>query len=142
MKQTDIFYPFLAMMVLTLCVWAYMYVLRIGYMIGNRIRPADLATSEAVGKVLPERINYPSHNLKNLFELPVLFYALCLFLFVTDQVNVVYLYSACIFVAFRALHSLVHCTVNIVVLRFFAYIVSAVILWFMVIKAVISLLRG
>lgn len=99
----------------------------------------DLATSEAIGKVLPGRINYSSHNLKNLFELPVLFYARCLFLFMTNQVNVVYLYSACIFVAFRALHSLIHCTVNIVVLRFFAYIVSTIILWFMVVKAIISL---
>lgn len=142
MKQTDIFYPFLAMMVITLCVWAYMYILRIGYMIGNRIRPADLATSEAVGRILPERINYPSHNLKNLFELPVLFYALCLFLFVTDRVNGVYLYAAWICVTFRALHSLIHCTVNIVVLRFLAYIVSAASLWFMVIKAVISLPGG
>lgn len=142
MTQADIFFPFLAMMALTLCVWAYMYMLRIGYMIGNRINPGDLATGEAVGRVLPERVNYPSHNLKNLFELPVLFYALCLFLFVTDQVNSVYLYSAWIFVAFRAMHSLIHCTVNIVVLRFLAYIVSAVSLWFMVIKAVISLPGG
>jgi hypothetical protein len=33
------------------------------------------------------------------------------------------------------LHSAVHCTVNIVLLRFWLYCISALALWFMVVRA-------
>lgn len=138
MKQTDIFSPFLSMMIITMIVWVYMYIRRGRYMFKNGIRPGALATPEAVNRALPDEVNGPSNNLKNMFELPVLFYALCLFLFLTGRVNVVYLYSAYIFVIFRAVHSLVHCTVNIVSLRFFAYVISSAALWFMIVKAAVG----
>lgn len=142
MKQTDIFSPLLIMMIVTMVVWIYMYIRRGRYMFKNGIRPGDLATPEAVGRVLPDEVNGPSNNLKNLFELPVLFYALCLFLFVAGRVDVVYLYSAYAFVILRAVHSLIQCTVNIVPLRFTAYVISSAALWFMIIHAAIGQFHG
>jgi hypothetical protein len=38
-------------------------------------------------------------------------------------------------VVFRVLHSAVHCTINIVLLRFALYAASSVALWFMVLRA-------
>jgi hypothetical protein len=55
-------------------------------------------------------------------------------------VNEFYLDAAWIFVAFRALHSLVHCTVNIVMLRFWLYAISTLALWAMVGRAAIGAL--
>ena len=80
----------------------------------------------------------PSDNLKNLFELPVLFYALVLYLFVTDQVDATYVTSAWVFVVFRVLHSAVHCTFNLVLLRFWLYFISAAALWFMSLRALVA----
>jgi hypothetical protein len=43
--------------------------------------------------------------------------------------------AAWVFVAFRALHSAVHCTINIVMLRFYLYLVSTLAVWFMLARA-------
>ena len=77
----------------------------------------------------------PSDNFKNLFELPVLFYALSLYLFVTGQVDGAYVAAGWIFAAFRVLHSAVHCTFNHVMLRFNLYLISCLALGFMAIRA-------
>jgi hypothetical protein len=77
----------------------------------------------------------PSDNLKNLFEIPVLFYALVLYLFVTNQVDAVYVNAAWVFVVFRALHSAVHCTFNLIMLRFYLYLFATLAVWFIAIRA-------
>jgi hypothetical protein len=128
--QTAIFCPFFAMLVLTFLVWVYMYVRRIRFLTANKVSPVDLAIPGALAKISPPGVANPSDNLKNLFEIPVLFYALVLYLYVTNQVDPVYVSAAWVFVAFRALHSLVHCTFNLVPLRFALYLSSTLALWF------------
>jgi hypothetical protein len=65
---------------------------------------------------------------------------LTLYLFVVNKVDEIYLIAAWTFAGFRVLHSAVHCTVNIVMLRFWLYCISALALWFMVIRAALSAL--
>ena len=123
------------MMLLTGLVWVFMYARRIPAMQAAR-RPVQFYTTpEKVVERLPEAINYPAHNLKNLFELPVLFYALCLLLYVTGNVDGVHVAAAWGFVAFRALHSLIHCTINRVMARFVCYLISSLLLWIMLVRA-------
>jgi hypothetical protein len=131
----SIFGPFLATMLLTLAVWVYMYIRRIHFIETAKLRPQDLAVPGTLARLSPPAVSNPSDNLKNLFELPVLFYALALYLFATGQVDAGHVYAGWIFAAFRALHSAVHCTFNVVMLRFWLYAVSAAALWFMVIRA-------
>jgi hypothetical protein len=135
MAQQSIFGPFFATMFLTLVVWVYMYVRRTHFITSNKIRPNDLAVPGAFAKLSPAVVSNPSDNLKNLFEMPVLFYALALYLFVTSQVDAAYVYAGWVFAAFRALHSAIHCTFNLVLLRFWLYAVSTVALSFVVIRA-------
>jgi hypothetical protein len=104
MAQTSIFGPFFATMLLTLLVWMYMYIRRIRFITKNNINPKDLTVPGALAQLSPAAVSNPSDNLKNLFEIPVLFYALALYLFVTNQVDAAYVSAAWIFVAFRALH--------------------------------------
>ena len=134
MAPQAIFGPFFATIFLTLIVWVYMYVRRIHFITGNKISPNDLAVPGALARLTPPAVSNPSDNLKNLFEMPVLFYALALYLFVTSQVDAVYVYAGWVFVAFRALHSAVHCTFNLVLLRFWLYAISTVALWFIAIR--------
>ena len=138
MRVEQIFAPFLTMLVLTLIVWVYMYYRRLTYIFANKIDPQSLTTRDRAAGQYPPTITYPSDNLKNLFELPVLFYALCLYLFATQSVDAIHVWSAWVFVAFRVLHSLIHCSLNVVKYRFASYAVSAVALWFMVSRAVVD----
>src|SRR5215475_69440 len=137
MAQHAIFGPFFATMFLTLIVWVYMYVRRIHFINSSKISPHDLATPGALAKLSPAAVSNPSDNLKNLFEMPVLFYALALYLFVTSQVDAAYLYAGWVFAAFRALHSAVHCTFNLVLLRFWLYAISTAALSFIMLRAVL-----
>ena len=140
MNQQLIFRPFLALMLLTLVVWLYMYARRIPFIIKSKLTAEQLAPLE-LARLSPAAVSTPSDNLKNLFEMPTMFYALCLYLFVTQRVDATYLVGAWIFVLFRVLHSLVHCTINVVILRFWLYAASTAALWFMTIRATVLALR-
>ncbi len=137
MDQSSIFGPFFAMLGLTLAVWVYMYVRRISWIRANDIQPDQLTPNE-MARLAPPEISNPSDNLKNLFEMPVLFYALVLYLYVTEQVDPTYLAAAWGFVAFRVLHSLVHCTFNKVMLRFNLYLVSSLALFYLGLRAALD----
>ena len=138
MPQSAIFGPFFATIGLTFAVWVYMYVRRIRFINGTKITPGELAIPGRLAQLSPPEVSNPSDNLKNLFEIPVLFYALALYLFVTDQVDAVGVVAAWVFVAFRALHSAVHCTFNLVMLRFTLYAISSLALWFIAMRAAIA----
>lgn len=134
MPALDLLPPMLALMGLTLLVWCYMYLLRLGYLFRLRIDPQRLATPGALNAALPDRINNPSNNFKNLFELPVLFYLLCLLVMQAGLSDAGWRAMAWGFVALRTLHSLIHCTLNIVKWRFAAYLLSSLLLWAMLLR--------
>lgn len=141
MSQYAIFGPFFATILLTLVVWVYMYIRRIRFIRSNSFSANEL-TPLAIMQLSPPEVANPSDNLKNLFEIPVLFYALGLYLFVTQQVDTVYVTAAWIFVMFRALHSAVHCTFNLIVLRFYLYLMSTLAVWFTAIRAALVYFGG
>jgi hypothetical protein len=139
MDQSAIFDPFFCVILLTLVVWIYMYARRIPFIRDNALTPEQLTPAE-LARLSPPAVSNPSDNLKNLFELPTIFYALVLYLYVTRQVDPVYVTAAWVFAGFRVAHSAVHCTVNVVLVRFGLYSVSALALWFMVIRAALAAL--
>jgi hypothetical protein len=120
-------------------VWFYMYSKRLPFIAKSKLKP-DQLTAPELARLSPPAVSNPSDNLKNLFEIPTLFYALVLYLYVTGQVDWIYVAAAWGFALFRVLHSAVHCTVNIVVLRFFLYAISTLALWFMALRAALHLL--
>lgn len=136
MSNEFILLPMLGMMVLTAVVWFVLYAKRIPAM-RRAGKPAQAYTTpDVVVGALPEEVSYPANNFKNLFELPVLFYALCLYLYVTATVGVADVIAAWLFLVFRIVHSAIHCTVNIVMARFLTYCAAALALWFMLGRAV------
>ena len=138
MPQSAIFGPFFATIFLTFLVWVYMYIRRISFIRGEQLTPAQMAIPGELARLSPAEISNPSDNLKNLFEIPVLFYALALYLFASGQVDGVHVACGWIFAAFRALHSAVHCSVNVVMLRFYLYLVSTLAVWTMAARAALS----
>ena len=135
MRNEQILLPMLGMMVLTAVVWFVLYARRIPAMRKAR-KPAQVYTTpDKVIELLPEEVSYPANNFKNLFELPVLFYVLCLYFYVTATAGTAEVFAAWLFLLFRVVHSAIHCTANIVMARFLAYCAAAVALWFMLGRA-------
>ncbi|MCH7506639.1 MAG: MAPEG family protein [Proteobacteria bacterium] len=119
--------PLLALVFLTFLVWVYMYVTRVREIKRKSIDPQSLDT-RVHGQALLTDSAAQADNLKNLFELPVLFYVavlLTLVLMIQDQLLVQLVWS---YVALRYVHSLVHCTYNRVMHRFIAYAASCLVL--------------
>jgi hypothetical protein len=137
MPQNAIFSPFFAMVLLTFVVWLYIYFRRLSFIASKKLKTEEL-TDSLLAQLSPPAVSNPSNNFKNLFEIPVIFYALVLYLFSTQQVDVVYVNAAWIFVMFRALHSAVHCTFNLINLRFGFYLVSSIAVWFILIRAALT----
>ncbi len=138
MHQATLVQPMLSMMLITTAVWLLMYVRRLGHMSRHGIDAQSVNTPQKMTAALPESVESASNNLKNLFELPVLFHVLCLLLMQQGWVTQVDVFAAWVFVGFRALHSLAHCTANIVLIRFAAYVVASLALWFMVARLAIN----
>ena len=140
MQGSEIFLPFVGMLTLTFVVWVVLYVRRIGYIKKHRINPQDMTTPEKGKALLPEYISYPAYNFSNLFELPIVFYAICLYLYVTGTVDQIYVIAAWVFFVARVLHSIVHCTINRVMWRFKLYVLAALALWFMLGRVILGVL--
>jgi len=115
------------MVALTAIVWVRLYVQRIGEMRRRHIAPGELATARQAATVLQDVS--AADNFRNLFEVPVLFYVLCLALYMTHRQGAVWLALCWLFVALRAVHSAIHCTYNNVMHRFFVYVTSTVLLF-------------
>jgi len=131
--------PMLAMMALTAAVWLFMYVRRLGHMLRHGIDAQAVSSPQKMAALIPEAVERPANNLRNLFELPVLFYALCLLSLQMGWAQALDVQLAWAFVGLRALHSLVHCTVNHVNTRFAVYALSSIALWVMLVRACLKL---
>ena len=138
MNSTAIFLPMLATMTLTAVVWFYMYARRIPAMYRAGRHVQTYATPDKTVEILPDEVNYSANNFKNLCELPILFYGLCFYVFVSGNSDMAYVAAAWVFFAFRTLHSINHCTRNRVMLRFYTYAIAAMALWFMLGRAVVG----
>jgi hypothetical protein len=132
--------PMLGVMVLTLVVWIVMFVQRLGYATANKIDAEDMKTPAMVQALLPDEVSRASHNLKNLFEMPILFYAICLAITIFGQVDSVHVYCAWAFLLFRVLHSAIACSYNAVMHRFITYLIASLALWVMVVRALLAAL--
>lgn len=66
---------------------------------------------------IPEEVEIPARNYTNLFELPVLFYVVCILFFITNTSDAWSVGLAWIFVLSRYVHSYVHISGNKVMVR-------------------------
>jgi hypothetical protein len=127
MTADPIWQPVAAMVFVTALVWIKLYADRLSEMRAKRINPQSLATVRAAGSQL-ERTQ-AADNFRNLFEVPVLFYVLCIALAVTSASTPGFVAAAWAYVILRALHSLIHITYNRVIHRFLVYVSSTALLF-------------
>lgn len=127
MKTDPIWLPCAAMVLVTALVWVKLYADRLGEMRSKRINPQSLATARAAAGKLEN--TQAADNFRNLFEVPVLFYVLCIAIALNGGSTPGLVASAWAFVGLRALHSLIHVSYNRVMHRFLVYAASTVLLF-------------
>ena len=89
---------------------------------------------------VPGWVSLPNRNFMNLLELPMLFYVVCLGLYVVLGVDALAVALAWGYVALRVVHSLVHLTYNNVLHRLGAYAASAALLVALWVRFALALL--
>ena len=92
----------------------------------KRIHPQAVSTSVKMAARF-ENVQ-ASDNFKNLFEVPVLFYALGSVALATHHIPSWLVVGAWVFVILRAVHSAIHCSYNKVVHRLTAFLFSFALL--------------
>jgi hypothetical protein len=121
--------PPIALAFLTGYVWLRLGADRLSEMRERKIHPQKIATSKQSAESF-QNVQSADH-FRNLFEVPVLFYALCGYLAITSYTSVLLLACAWGFVLLRALHTYIHLTHNTVVRRFQAFVASTIVLYVM-----------
>lgn len=125
----NILIPGLTLVALTLFV-----VFRMGVLRHRAIRRGDIHPgffSLYRGYEEPETLAAYSRHVTNLHEAPVLFYFVCITAFVTGQDSSLLLALAWAYVGLRFIHSYVHLTSNVVLLRFRLFATSLLVLGIM-----------
>ena len=131
--------PVLALVVLTLLVWIWMYATRIPAMQRADIQPQDVKFPQDLHR-LPDGARQVADNYNHLLEQPTIFYALVFYIFLAGHTDQIHTYLAWTYVLLRIAHTLIQCTVNIVNLRFSVFALSTVVLMAMAVREVLALL--
>jgi len=121
-----VLYPAFAMMALT-----FFCLFRLGYLRMNAVRSGEIDPKFFRiyrGYEEPEKLAVYSRHVVNHFETPVLFYAISIIAFATSQTGVLIAALAWAYVALRYIHSYVHLTGNVVIVRFRTYVLSLLVL--------------
>jgi hypothetical protein len=110
MPQHLIFLPMGALALLTFLVLILIPFRRFRAGFTGQVTAEDFRYGESVR--VPGEVSIPNRNYMNLLEMPMLFYVICLMLYVSHRVQPGFMLLAWTYVALRVLHSLVHLTYN------------------------------
>jgi len=129
-----------AMVLLTGLVGLKMLQARVAEMRRRRIHPQAVALSaQRVQRLEDTRA---SDNYSNLLELPVLFYVLCLAAIATQHIPGWLPAFAWLFVGTRVLHSVIQCTYNKVMHRFYVFLAGFFLVAALWLAFVVSILAA
>ena len=126
MDNILIIYPILPVVLMNFIVLFHMR-----YMISRAIKKRDVEYKyfKAYEGSAPDYLLISRHHYKNFFETPILFYLLCLVLYMIDDVSVIDLWIAWLFVVFKGIHSYIRITSNYVPYRAYSFFVCVFLLF-------------
>ncbi len=122
MINLNLINPLLAMLLLPILVATKLFLDRLSEMKAKKIHPQRVATrQESQSLLLNSNAN---DNLKNLFELPIIFYVITVLNILLNVESSLVIGLSWLFVVLRYTHSFIHCTYNKVMHRFYAFLFS------------------
>ena len=141
MESKSIFYPVIGLVFFTFFIALWVAITRISHLRRNRIHPQALADGKQCDEIL-SAVENPSDAFENLFEMPVLFYAVTLAIYTTGQVDATYVTLAWMFVFFRVAQGLIHSTCNRIMHRAMSFWFGSVILFILWVRFAIQILSS
>lgn len=136
MEQPGLIAPILALVLWTLVVWVWMYVTRIPAMQKAKIDPQEAMRTRVLN--LPPDVMWVSDNYNHLMEQPTIFYATAIAAQIAGQADTISIALAWGYVVLRIVHSLIQCTVNLVMLRFTVFTLSTILLAILAIRTALA----
>ena len=144
MTYSPLLGPIVALVAWTLVMLTWMAVSRMPAM-----RKAGIDVSKSVGGrgqnlegVLPDEVNWKSHNYSHLVEQPTIFYAIVIVLVLMGQDYSINVWLGWGYVGLRIVHSIVQATINKVKYRFPLFALSTLCLVGLTVHAAVGLLHG
>ena len=131
MNSNHIIWPVLAQVLLTLTMFIVL-----GARKAKAVKAGEVNRKQAAlnNRVWPEDVVKVSNNIANQFEVPVLFYVLCLVLYSINAVGVVAIVLAWLFALCRFAHAYVHIGSNYVPTRLRLFLLGCRVLIAMLIQ--------
>ncbi|HEX3808619.1 MAG TPA: MAPEG family protein [Rhizomicrobium sp.] len=126
MSSISIFEPMGALIALTFLVLGLIPVKRFRAGFAGETTSEDFRFGESAR--VPGHVSIPNRNYMNLLELPMLFYVLCLSLYVTHSVTALEYWLAWGYVGLRVAHSAIHLTLNHIFTRLTVFALSNTVL--------------
>ncbi len=136
----DILLPMFAMIVLTAAVTILLLISRLPSIIRHFGHLQGAMHSDELRPRLSPRMRFITDNYNHLFEQPVLFYALIVYLQLSETADALQVQLAWLYVASRAIHSLIHLSRNNVSARALTFVLSTIILIGMILRAGLTLI--
>ena len=106
--STDILMPMFYMVVLTSVVFLFNVLIRLKDVLVDKGHTGSELMKIPIPSSANDLIKQADRNLINLFEFPILFYAVCIAIYMTGRVDPLFLSLAYSFVGLRVAHSLYH----------------------------------
>ncbi|KAE8145678.1 membrane-associated, eicosanoid/glutathione metabolism protein [Aspergillus avenaceus] len=127
--------PIVTLVVWTFVIEVWMYKTRIAAF--SKMEIKNTITKSELDARTPPSVRWKADNFNHLMEQPTQFYAIALVLALAGSDGPVDRFLAWSYVAIRIVHSLVHCTTNVIMRRFSIFVLSSVILAVMTGRAAI-----
>ncbi len=122
-----ILWPTFALVALIFVVWLTLFFQRGGHIRRHPPTPENFATTESATRYF-QPVELASNNFSNLFEIPVLYFALVPLLLITHHAGHIQVILAWVFVILRVLHSYVHIVVRNPKIRMPVYALGVAVL--------------
>jgi hypothetical protein len=137
MYEHGLLSPVVALAAWSLIMLIWLYATRIPAMQRANVKPGDIKPGAALPQ-LPAWATNVADNYNHLMEQPTIFYATAISLQLLGQTEPLNITLAWVYVGLRVIHSLVQATVNIILIRFTIFVISSVVLGFLIFHAALA----
>jgi hypothetical protein len=132
--------PVLVLVAWSVLVWLWMIAGRVSVMRRERIHPQKAVRTREFAT--PGREQWVADNYNHLMEQPTIFYAAALAAHAAGQGDAINVGLAWTYVVVRIIHTLIQTTSNVVMWRFYAFILSTLALAMLVARTLIGILTA
>jgi len=133
LSTTDIFLPVIALILWTLVYAACMGIYRFRAVKEGAVDPRIFRTYRDKSGMTDTMLKMSNHY-DNLLQMPIVFYVVCILIYVTQRVDEVFIVLAWLFLAARVVHSFIHLGKNNTLYRFLSFGISVLILLILLIR--------